>query len=137
MAGFSKDDAYFVPRATLTFNQRPWESITKLLLPKIEVWRRQVQNRRGDKSSCATTFLNLMLPWFVEVLVQDGAFFIHSFPNHPVANFLKVRRCFGPYTTILVSLLFLTMCSVMHLAGRINYLIMPDGQHEAEQGVFN
>jgi hypothetical protein len=33
-----------------------------------------------------------MLPWFVEVLVQDGAFFIHSFPNHPVSNFLKVRQ---------------------------------------------
>jgi hypothetical protein len=33
-----------------------------------------------------------MLPWFVEVLVQDGAFFIHSFPNHPVSNLLKVRR---------------------------------------------
>jgi hypothetical protein len=45
----------------------------------------------GDNHKTAT-FLNLMLPWFVEVLVQDGAFFIHSFPNHPVSNLLKVRR---------------------------------------------
>jgi hypothetical protein len=43
-------------------------------------------------------FLNLMLPWFVEVLVQDGAFFIHSFPNHPVTNFLKVCRGNGLYS---------------------------------------
>jgi hypothetical protein len=137
MAGFSKDDASFVPRAKLTMNGRSWESITKLLLPKIEGWRRQAQNLRGDKSSCATMFLNLMLPWFVEVLVQDGAFFIHSFPNHPVTNFLKVCHGNGPYSNPCQSSgPHYVFYHAQHLQNRI-YQIMLGGRQEAKQSVFN
>ena len=92
MAGFSKEDVYFVPRATLHYENKSWSSLTKLLLPDIDLWRRQADSANGDKSACAITFLYELLPWFVEVLVQDGIYFIHDFPSHPLTRFLKVSH---------------------------------------------
>ena len=129
MAGFSKDDAYYVPRATLTIPNRSWASITKHLLPNIDAWRDQAEAPAGDKSTCAKTFLYQMLPWFVEVLVQDGVFFIKEFPQHPVSNFLRVS-CLRP------SLFYSLSCSclrshflLLRPTSRIEYRTMQDGQH--------
>ena len=90
MAGFSKEDTYYVPRATLEWENRSWSSLTKMLLPNIDNWKAQAASLRGDKSLCARTFLYELLPWFVEVLVQDGIYFIKDFRNHPLSAFLRV-----------------------------------------------
>ena len=90
MAGFSKEDAYYVPRVTLEWENHSLSSLTKHVLPNIDNWKTQSGSRNGDKSQCARTFLYKLLPWFVEVLVQDGIYFITDFPDHPLSAFLRV-----------------------------------------------
>jgi hypothetical protein len=90
MAGFSKQDAYYAPRMTLVWDNHSWSDLTKCLLPNIEKWGEQMASPTGDKSKCAKKFLCDILPWFAEVLIQDGIFFIHDFPKSPLTRFLLV-----------------------------------------------
>ena len=91
MSGFPKTDVYFVRgRATLVHDRHSWGAITKLLLPKIDKWREESDSNGGDKSECAKTFLYEILPWLVEVLVQDGIYFTMDFPDHPLSHLLRV-----------------------------------------------
>lgn len=95
MAGFSKDEAYFVPETLLPL---PYDihMLEGFLLPNLENWRLQAAAPHiGDSSTCAQNFLYVTLPYFTEVLVQDGIFFIRDFPNHPMARYLKVNNLSG------------------------------------------
>jgi hypothetical protein len=90
MAGFRKENPYYVPRALLDLpNSVEW--YCEKLLPDLATWRQQAGSLRGDKSILCDKFLNYLLPYFVEVLVQDGVYFIRDFPDHPMAQYLKVR----------------------------------------------
>jgi hypothetical protein len=90
MSGHRKGDkTYFVPRTQLPL-QYSVEWYCAKLLPNLQEWRRQASSRQGDKSTCCRKFLNEILPFFVEVLVQDGIYLIRDFPNHPVSQLLKV-----------------------------------------------
>ena len=95
MAGFSKEDMYFVPRSNLVWENHSWESLIKRILPQIENWSKQADSCKGNKSQCAKTFLFKLLPWFVEVLVQDGIYFMVDFPDHPLTKFLLERLPLG------------------------------------------
>ena len=90
MAGHRKGEkTYFVPRTEVPLeNSVEWYS--KKLLPKLEEWRRESASRQGDKTTCCDTFLNDIVPYFVEILVQDGIYFVKDFPMHPVSHLLKV-----------------------------------------------
>jgi hypothetical protein len=90
MAGFSKSEAHLVPEEYLTM---PWDIklLIGLLIPKYPQWLQEAASVQGDKSSCCRHFLNDIIPFLVEVLVQDGIFFISDFPNHPMSQYLKVR----------------------------------------------
>jgi hypothetical protein len=44
----------------------------------------------GANKQVAKVVINL--PYFVEVLVQDGAYFVKDVPDHPILQLLKVRR---------------------------------------------
>ena len=67
----------------------PLSDLVKLLFPKYLVWKDQASNTRvGDSTNCASNFLDVTLPLLCIVLVQDGVFFIRSFPNHWVSNYL-------------------------------------------------
>jgi hypothetical protein len=90
MSGHRKKElCYFAPRCLLeVLNSVGWCS--QRLLPLLQVWRTQRNSRIGDKSTCCDKFLNHILPYFVEVLVQDGIYFIVDFPHHPVSQMLKV-----------------------------------------------
>jgi hypothetical protein len=48
----------------------------------------------GTNQPYATFFLNYLLPYFVEVLVQDGVYFVKDFPDHPMSQYLKVSRSY-------------------------------------------
>jgi hypothetical protein len=97
MAGHRKwDRAYFVPRTLIPLDHTV-EWYAGKLLPKLATWRQQSTSREGDKSTCCENFLHHILPYFVEVLVQDGVFFIKDFPNHPVSLYLKVSFFFFTY----------------------------------------
>jgi hypothetical protein len=90
MAGHRKHErTYFVPRTQLQL-EHPVEWYAIRLLPKLVDYRKQAASSQGDKSDCCDNFLHEVLPYFVEVLVQDGVFFIRDFPNHPVSLWLKV-----------------------------------------------
>jgi hypothetical protein len=90
MAGHWKSDlTYFVPRTQLPL-PHTIEWYCARLLPKLGEWRQQAASRTGDKSTCCQKFLYHILPWFVEVLVQDGIYFTRDFPNHPMSRYLRV-----------------------------------------------
>ena len=89
MAGFKTDEPYFVPRCLLDLPHST-EYYVKKLVPNITRWRSQSAGRGGDKSSAANKFLNHIIPYFVETLVQDGIYMIKDFPEHPISCLLKV-----------------------------------------------
>lgn len=92
MSGHRKaDDSYYVPRTTMPLQHNiSW--YCRRLLPNLATWRQEANGRGGDKSNCCDKFLNHVLPYFVEVLVQDGAYFTREFPNHPTSQLLKVSN---------------------------------------------
>jgi hypothetical protein len=91
MAGHKKGDKkYFVPRTLIPLTSTVIDSYCHRLLPNLRRWRAEARSVHGDKSTCCDTFLNHLIPYFVEVLVQDGIYFIKDFPNHSVSHLLKV-----------------------------------------------
>lgn len=90
MAGHKKDEAYFVEREFLDLPQ-DIGTLINLLLPSYSKWVRQASSKHGDKSIACRKFLNEIIPYMVEVFVQDGIYFIRDFPEHEMSNYLKVR----------------------------------------------
>jgi hypothetical protein len=91
MAGFAKSQAYFIPRALLEL-PHPIAWYEERILPELANWREQARHPiQGDRSVCANKFLNHVIPYFIEVILQDGIYFVKDFPNHPFSSFLKVR----------------------------------------------
>jgi hypothetical protein len=88
MSGHWKgEDLYYVARVMMPL----WHSTTwycKKLLPNLQTWRQQANSRGGDKSVCCDSILNHVLPYFIEVLVQDGVYFVRDFPTHPMSALL-------------------------------------------------
>ena len=105
MAGFEKNEPYFVPRSLL---QLPYPILwyVQKLLPNYTTWVQQQSERNGDKSSCGKKFIHDLIPYLIEVLVQDGVFFTRDFPNHEVSHYLKVCTyvcfCNNTYGNILI-----------------------------------
>jgi hypothetical protein len=89
MAGFSKEEPYFVPRTMLTL-LHPIEVYERLLLPDLADWRVEAASVGGDKSSCCDKFLNHVVPFLVEVLIQDSIYFVRDFPEHEISQWLCV-----------------------------------------------
>ena len=90
MAGFDIDDAYFVPRSMIELpNSVLW--YVRKLLPNYEKWKSEAASVHGDKSTFCAMFLNDLLPWLVEVIVQDGCYFIKDFPDHVISKLLRMN----------------------------------------------
>lgn len=89
MAGFAKDEAYFVERE---FIEPQWEerALIDALLPRYTDWVAEHHSPDGDKSECCQHFLFEIIPFMVRVVVQDGIYLIRDFPEHEMANYLKV-----------------------------------------------
>jgi hypothetical protein len=90
MAAFEKDEPYFHGSSSVS-HPIGIRVLLDYLLPNYRGWCRQSNSVMGDKSSCCRKFLNQVLPFLVEVLVQDGIYLVRDFPNHPMSNHLKVR----------------------------------------------
>ena len=90
MAGFSKDEGYFVEREHLELPM-PIETLIVLLLPEYPNWLAQHESQDGDKSPCCRKFLYEVIPHMVRVIVQDGIYLVRDFPEHEMSNYLKVR----------------------------------------------
>ena len=96
MAGFSKDEAYFVERE---FLEPPWPiaTLVNLLLPKYPQWVAQHESPEGDKSPCCRRFLYEVIPYMVRVVVQDSIYLIRDFPEHEMSNHLKVCNAWNVF----------------------------------------
>jgi hypothetical protein len=90
MAAFEKDEPYFHGSSNLE-HPVPVGTLIYFLLPDYRMWKRQANSVEGNQSSCCRKFLNEIIPYLVEALVQDAIFLIRDFPNHPMSNHLKVR----------------------------------------------
>ena len=71
MSGFPKDEAWYVPRCYSGL-PKPIEELEVLLFPKINEWRKQMNDYWGDK--CSHYMLDGLLPFLVQVAVQDGVY---------------------------------------------------------------
>ena len=95
MAGFKLDEPYFVPRTKIGLPHNIEICINKVL-PTYKQWKQQQQSPTGDKSECAEKFFSRLIPFLVEILLQDGIFLIHEFPDHPMTRHLVVSwHCTG------------------------------------------
>jgi hypothetical protein len=93
MAGFKKEEDYFVPRVHLDLpNGITDEVLVSLLWPRIHHWREsQADTLLGDNPDpkCAAhNFLWEVLPFLARVIFQDGIYWIQEFPNHEASRLL-------------------------------------------------
>jgi hypothetical protein len=88
-AGHRKGEkSYFIPYMLLPLRKLvEWHC--DILLPHLALWKSKAAGTEGDKSSLCKKFLYDIIPYFVEVFVQDGAQFVHDFPNHLMSRFLR------------------------------------------------
>jgi hypothetical protein len=98
MAGFEKDETYHV-KCTQLPNVPGFEldQLVKCFCPQIEQWRNEQSSAMGDNQrdhvpggeSAARNFLWRVLPMFCLVVLQDGIYWIHDMPNHPISMFIN------------------------------------------------
>ena len=77
MAGFSKEEDYFVPRSELPLPE--WirsEDLTGLIFPDYDRWMCEQNSPFGDSSEAARNFLFYLLPFLARVIFQDGIYWI-------------------------------------------------------------
>jgi hypothetical protein len=96
MAGFQKNDTYFVPRVEVA---PPFtaEEMSNLVFPQISKWRQQHSSEEGDPSEAARNFLYEVLPMLARVVMQDGPYWIRDYPNHELTRLLVSRMDAGYY----------------------------------------
>lgn len=90
MGGYLKGEPYRLERGLIELPHSIAWYEQALFGNKIQRFRAEAASRVGDKSSCCSNFLNETLPWFIEVLIQDGIYFIKDYPNHNIASWLRV-----------------------------------------------
>jgi hypothetical protein len=87
------------------------------LLPEYPRWKQEMNSEFGDKSSCADTFLNHIIPYMVEVVLQDSIYFVNDrrFKRRPFFQMIRVSNycmlylyvlclhyCTSHYSTVLL-----------------------------------
>ena len=98
MAGFVRGEPYFCARMFLPLPHSV-EYYCRKLLPKLPQWRHERNSAFGDKTVLCDKVLNHIIPYLVEVLVQDGIYFTKQFPKHPMSILLMVRTvCYNSST---------------------------------------
>jgi hypothetical protein len=91
MAGFEKDETYHV-KHTLLPNVPGFalDQLVKCFCPEIERWQNEQSSAMGDNErvpggeSAARNFLWRVIPMFCMVVFEDGIYWIHDMPNHPI-----------------------------------------------------
>ena len=88
MAGFEKNESYYIPRIV---QELPWsdEELCTSLFPDILDWREVIGSDEGD--GYGRLLVDDLLPYFAKVACQDGIYWVEKFPLHPASNLLKQR----------------------------------------------
>jgi hypothetical protein len=78
-------EEYYIARS---YVQVPPQWI-QMIFPYLNLWRFQVNEQLGfDKGAAAKNFVNLLLPFLAEIVIQDGIYFQKSYPNHTFSEIL-------------------------------------------------
>ena len=98
LSGFNpldKNETYFVPRASigLPCDDTQFPLLVELLFPQINVWKNELASNHGDKgySMAANHFLDEVIPYMTQVLVQDGIYWLEKFPQNSAQHLLVSR----------------------------------------------
>ena len=86
-AGFDvfRRQEYYIPRS---YAKVPEGWITQIF-PYLNLWRQHVNETWGyDKGMSAKNFVNTLLPFLAEIVVQDGIYFTTMYPQHPYSKML-------------------------------------------------
>jgi Centromere DNA-binding protein complex CBF3 subunit, domain 2 len=122
MSGFRKNEVRFVREEHIEITPEYLAVCTKHILPHYDRYLRERSSPTGDDSTCCTTFLTEVLPYFIEVAVQTGVYFTREYPDHPFSKLLMVRTlCYSvtlslvlqPHTNVL--LIFPTTTYILKL----------------------
>jgi hypothetical protein len=90
MAGFGKDEEYYIPRSELGLPD--WisqDDLIRCLFPSYERWRAEHCSVVGDDSKAASNFLLDIIPFFANVIFQDGIYWLKKYPNSEVSVHLR------------------------------------------------
>jgi hypothetical protein len=101
----TKFEDYDVPRTRVNFvvnlddieddqlrnDLEPMQDIVRLVFPMYDDLLDQLESSRADPGESAFHFVEEVMPFLANVLVQDGIFFTHQFPNHPISRLLLHR----------------------------------------------
>lgn len=92
MAGFEKDDKYFVPRTEV---QIPFEHNNEYVthvFPNYRIWIEELQSGNGDRhKKAAENFLYKLLPYLARVVIQDAPYWLRYYPTHHWSEFLRTN----------------------------------------------
>ena len=95
MSGFRKGETRYVATEHVRFpgtHQAYIDKCTKYLIPNYGTYVKDQQSHLGDKTVAAIKFLYHVIPHLVETVLQCGYWFIHDYPDHPLASLLKVSK---------------------------------------------
>ena len=101
MSGFRKLDTRFVKEEHVVFpgNHEEYLNVAiEFFIPEYRRFVREQESKEGDKSTCAGKFLQIIIPFLVETVLQNGIYFIKFYPDHLLSRLLKVslfRTVFG------------------------------------------
>ena len=89
LAGFKPGEIYFVPRAQIQLPEDlNLREISIIFFPDLEIWEREILDDNGDKDKGARHFILVLVPYFTKVILQDGVYWVHLFPNNPAVQLL-------------------------------------------------
>ena len=60
-----------------------------ILFPFLPRWRQQQKSFQGDQSKTANNFLYEFISFITKVIIQDGIYWVHHFPNNEASIMLK------------------------------------------------
>jgi hypothetical protein len=91
LAGFERDEKYIVPRTSIGLpGNLSIDTATKILFPDIDTWKAQIESDDGDKCTGARHFVDKVIPFLSEVILQDGIYWIKNHPNNNASRLLQV-----------------------------------------------
>ena len=91
MSGFEKNETYFIPRTRVDIQdycRQHGKEPADLIFPRRNLWLQEKLSVGGDDSKAASNFLHETLPFLAKVVIQDGIYWIHDFPNHTASRHL-------------------------------------------------
>jgi hypothetical protein len=90
MSGFRKYESRFVKEEFVSIPPDMRAKCIVKLLPRYNQYLQQRASALGDKGRACRTFLLKVLPYLIDVVIQNGIYFIRDFADHPSAVILRV-----------------------------------------------